>query len=751
MSKDGFQSVEIEPLNGYVDFLGSTKPACTTSLCSRLLEGEARLSLTKPVKIRHIVVKFKGCSSVCLGNNMNVHTPLLPKLKVQLFNKTTTLPAGNHRFPWELEIPNLYPRSLELKRASVQYKVEISVTFGLHKTITAEYPIVVRRHQLLCKELAPLIETKSYQNTLAGKFHFEFEAPRIICYEQGTIPMAIKYLCFAKRRVRSIRTQLLQIELYRSQSISKSEADLENVVKHNRNSKIRYAKYVRRLSPAMIHHVEGLSPWQEPLVLHHRMDQNASTEIESPLVSVYHQIEIIFQFGQKFEDVRAKLPTVVSSLGPQKALKDGSTPKYPFEIAPLTKPLSVRVDTTNKPQPRPCPPGGYLYYDDYEAEDNCNYDDEGDDHTKPEWVDQHAALLDVTRSSFHLTCEDRPLKRCASAQDLYSSKLAGADCPPPRSITPTPRREVRRRPQLRPLDIDLANGKKNKTRPALVYRPSSPIISPIQALSTHQGPCSRQGHALVLTSEHPWSSTSGSLPDPWLHLADSDSEVVSIYSDSSSSSHAAPSLCSSVTGASSYKSQSLHSRPPSPVFSNAPGLPATIPLRSQDSVPVALVEESFAPSPSISNFSAIPSSNLFSPSTHDLLLSRAAQLTRESSVIDPNEVALQHAISPVQHDDAAIKHHYSKAALPPLPTTPTTATTTHRNNRQRRRTVYYAEDSDDDQIDPLPPIAENDISCTLHKYPSNNSPVKIQRKPSNPPPRLPRLSLGTAFDVSFTN
>ncbi|KAG0174247.1 hypothetical protein DFQ28_002913 [Apophysomyces sp. BC1034] len=755
MSKDGFRSIEIEPLNGFIDFLGSPKSACTTSLCSRLLEGEARLSLSKSVKVRHIVVKFKGCSRVCLENNVDVHTPLLPKLKVHLFSKTTTLPAGDHRFPWELEVPNIYPRSLELKRASVQYKVEISVAYGLHKTLTAEYPIVVRRHLLLCKELAPLIETKSYQNTLAGKFHFEIEAPRIICAEQGSIPLAVKYLSFAnQRRVRSIRTQLVQVELYRCQSISKAEADLENYGKRNGNAKTRFAKYVKRLTPGLLHDVDGLSPWQEPLVLHHRMDQDASSAIESPLVSIYHQIEIVFQFGQKFEDIRAKIPTVLSSLGPhtataRSAQDDPVCPKYPFETAPHAEPQSVAVDKTIKHQPRP-PPAFRLFSP---VED----DDQGVQ-AEPEWVDQQSALLDVTRSSFHLTCEEKPLKRCVSAQDLHCNKLADTDGPPARSATPTLRREVRQKPLLRPLDIDLANGKKPKTK-TLACLPLPPVISPPppQAIKAKTRQAPPQPAAMPAHDMCP--SASGSLPDPWFNLTDSDSDLVSICSDTSGSSQVAPSLSSSATGSSSYKSHYLHSRPPSPVFSNAPGLPATIPLRSQESIPVALVEESFVHSPGSSLYSSIPSSNLFSPGTSHALhqSSRPVWITRESSVIDPDEHAAQLAAEQ-QHrhyhhhhrhhhhhrdndsvEAAAIKHHYSRAALPPLPKQPS-----------RRRTVYYADDSDDEQIDPLPSITENSaILCTLHGYPAKPI-VNTPKKPTSPP-RLPRLSLGTAFGVSFGN
>jgi hypothetical protein len=167
-----------------------------------------------------MAVKFKGFGRVTIkgkynNNNVNVYTPMLPKLKCPIAGKTL-LPAGDHVIPWDIEIPNIYPSSLVIKRASIFYQVEVVLSFSLAKSITAEHPITLRRHLLPCMELAPLVETKLYERTVPAKFHYEIEAPQIICLDQQLLPFAVKYLCIANQKaVQSIRTQLTQIELYR--------------------------------------------------------------------------------------------------------------------------------------------------------------------------------------------------------------------------------------------------------------------------------------------------------------------------------------------------------------------------------------------------------------------------------------------------------------------------------------------------------------------------------------------------------
>lgn len=225
MKDVGFKSIEVVPFETVLDFTGQaqTSAEAETDLWASIdeergsiaLRGEARFSLSRPLKIRGMSIKFKGFSRTCFRGN-EISVPLLPKLKQSLFGKTT-LPAGEHSVPFMLEVPNIFPPSLNIKRANISYKLELSAAIGLQKkTITAEHPIELRRHLLRYKEMAPLVETQIYEDTIPAKFHYEIDAPQIVCLEQGSVPMCVKYLCFASQKpVRSIRTQLTQIELYR--------------------------------------------------------------------------------------------------------------------------------------------------------------------------------------------------------------------------------------------------------------------------------------------------------------------------------------------------------------------------------------------------------------------------------------------------------------------------------------------------------------------------------------------------------
>ncbi|KAI8335146.1 hypothetical protein BC941DRAFT_77665 [Chlamydoabsidia padenii] len=216
--KDGFKSITIEPFDGHLDFHGpinAQKPYNN----SKVLKGDIRLELTKAIKVKRATIKFKGLSRISYRNTLdivNITTPLLPKLKLPLLSSTTTLGPGEVILPWEMEIHNIYPASVMIKRACIQYKVELIISLGLNRTVKAEYPVVIKRHLLPCMEMAPLVPTKLYTKTISTKFHYEIEAPRIVCVAQESIPMAIKLLAIGnQKRVLSIRTQLIQVELYR--------------------------------------------------------------------------------------------------------------------------------------------------------------------------------------------------------------------------------------------------------------------------------------------------------------------------------------------------------------------------------------------------------------------------------------------------------------------------------------------------------------------------------------------------------
>ncbi|KAI8344440.1 hypothetical protein BC941DRAFT_408642 [Chlamydoabsidia padenii] len=739
--KDGFRRFEIEPLEDTLDFLGPTP----SSESIKLLEGIVRLSLSRPTKIRSIAVKFKGFGCVTIkgksNKNVGLVTPMLPKLKCSIAGKTL-LPAGDHTIPWDLEIPNIYPPTLLIKRATIYYRVEVVISFALAKSITAEHPITLRRHLLPCKELAPMVETKIYEHTVPAKFHYEIEAPQIICLDQLELPFAVKYLCIANQKaVQSIRTQLTQIELYRIQSVSKTDAnltqapmDVYNLEKKVLDCKQRrdYAKFVKRTIPALIHSVDQTrsSAWKQPIVLRHKLHQFLQHSFDSPLVSVHHQLEVTFQFDHRFEDIKAKIPIIIASiptstqtalastlassssskltssalqqLAPTSSLSSSSATnpikasqqqqggfwlsesdsKYPFESVNRLESVAVVPEKTKWPtrrasedlhsrggasgtpldlersqhgtmQQRQQPlsnsttvdnptwssalrlPQSTIQKSKVAAAAGAratgkffggrkSSDGFSDKHRRPllymETIDSNDPASSSTSNLFG---RKKPIKRYNSDYDLNDLTKSTNDVPEdqPRKTATTLRQlnegfdkwrhnngDRRWRP-LPPIDVELANG----------IKPTSKLAEKsIKNLTSKSGVLPRERDRVIARSGsnhditqtgHQSDNDDGSSDD------DDDFDFHSVYSDLSLTSPIAPNPSESATERSGTSNYTLLTRPPSPTYQAAPGLPANTALRSHEEQLSSLVEESFNYA-SISSpvIATVASSILLSPS-----------------------------------------------------------------------------------------------------------------------------------------
>ncbi|ORZ18170.1 hypothetical protein BCR42DRAFT_413284 [Absidia repens] len=844
--KDGFKSITIEPFNGYLDFQGPVNPEKPSG--NIVLKGDIRLELTKAVKVKSAALKFKGNSRVCHQNSLesiDISTPILPKLKTQLFSSTTSLGPGEVTLPWEIEILNIYPSSVMIKRASISYKIELTISLGLNRSVTAEYPIVLKRHLLPCLEVSPLVQPKLYTKTISTKFHYEINAPRIVCVAQQTMPMAIKLLTIgAQKRVLSIRTQVLQVELYRCSALPKTDADMTKFKSHSLGQKgngstpvkkgeaNKYAKYTKRTAPAIVHTLDETQPMptNQPLLIRHPLGEYLTMGLESPLAAIYHQLEITFQFGAKFEDIRAKIPVLITSAAPTQSttsrqLSNSSggrnrqhqpmpLPLYPFEKIPVVEPISVmdemrmnrNASSIRAPTPTPTSNSSdsATVDDDEEEEDVGSYieimDDLPRNNTNMGSITENktnpddsitSGLLNTTTS---LSLSSHSLRRARSAADLtttpldhglttekpgtqtlkipeqprhhqehHQRHLTNATVAPPSLpipnkptlVTPTtedtsphaqskrllnnsmerasgmwprPGTEVphqwRRRSSSQPYlytDRMPSNPAKDSKR----YNPNLTITPPsIKTLRSLAHPTASNATSAAVTSSKDDSSPLGANDDSSL-LGASESSVSFSSSASESASNAS----------SNYE---LQSRPISPTFSPAPGLPSLIPLRPQEANPVALLEESFILSPgsmaSTPGHPLLP--DLLSPTRHrlhraslqytqgyiynnkksnnnnnnnssssnnggDSGLSRASVIsTAQSSVLDPDEdmmrmmqamdVQYRHQMEQKQQQ-SSLEQHYTYAELPPIPTADV--------RRRRHTTIYYADDSSNDEDD----------------------------------------------------
>ena len=637
----------------------------------------------------------------------------------------------------------------------------------------------------------------------------------------------------------------------RRQSPSKSESnlttnnrdshifDLDKKIADSAHFKDTHVKYIKRTIPALIHVPDAAaSTWKRPCLIRHGLHPYLSYTLDSPLVSIYHQVEITFQFGMKYEEIKIKLPIIVASIPhkePSQIQLDKKSSnlmmKYAFEETARSEFLSYRLESRNSTY--------RITDDDTSTPNDDTFSVLRDTSMMPVLSDEEfeeglyprdgrvtpmtlatknpprslsptplpppaisvcmkntsntinrRALSPTPESSYtlNITSNQRQLKKFASAFDLSTaseeSLLLDFERQPeerPRTTTPT----MKRRKQLQPINVDLANGKEVnmfKSMPSL--RPPPQTTLPLPPVT--QGSASSdvlptldrmQQQQQIRKNIRPFESATISNIDNT-----SNEDLQSVYSETSiSSSHNAPSLSSSATHSTNKSQPTLHSRPPSPVFSPAPGLPATIALRPHGEG-VQAVEETFPPdSASIMSpaMNTVASSTLFSPSTsyaiqRRIALSTISSLTndslqlgpsmmspntfggRTSSTVDPDAQSLMHgsfyssSLGSFDYPPPPPNNRYAYAQLPPIPTNPAVSahfgpppprslppTIDPTLKATRRLTKLYIDDSDEeDYIDredgvrspsppPLPPLPNNMKTLTAldgnNNYSNNNS------------------------------
>ncbi|KAI7884686.1 hypothetical protein K492DRAFT_191666 [Lichtheimia hyalospora FSU 10163] len=649
MKDIGIKHVEIVPAETVLDFMGriqsspdDTPTNSTTDIDNDMsdgvtLKGEALFALTRPLKIKSMVVKLKGMSSTSFQSNI-LELPILPKLKQALFGKMT-LPAGEHVIPFLLEIPNIYPPSLKTKRASIAYKIELSMAVGLQKKyVTAEHPIQIRRHQLCSKSetYSLLMETRLYENTIPARFHYEIDAPQAVSLENATIPVSIRYLCFATQKsVRRIRTQLKQIEMYSSdcKSVNRKLQSMGDYVvfTNNRNHK----RYVKRTIPAHFHSVESTmerSTWTRPLEIQHNMHRiNVTPSLESPLISVCHELEITFQFEHQFEDIKAKIPIILAST-PQQEKQQPSTASNKLEWEEEENEYDPQGYAEQQQQrqgvmidrPLQMPHFRHILASSSSAvKHSLDEDRLGINNSRI--VDGHRVVR-KSPSANDLTHSHQNERHYGDHEHEYDPKVYHDHHPLQLSKCRRSKHDSRRKHSLQPINVDLAN-----SNPAQTSR------------NKHRDYTSGQDH------------------------------------------------------------MTLRTRPPSMVYSNAPGLPAATELRPQEAAPTSLLEESFISDDDLLNRAGDRSPDLATIASSTLLSS-------PRTVVFNPITATDHKVSRVDDDkkEGGRRKSFGMPAPPPPPQTPLPPIPLslvkqkgYHGNRHRndtRKTKLYTEDSDEEKL-----------------------------------------------------
>ncbi|RUS12907.1 hypothetical protein BC937DRAFT_86731 [Endogone sp. FLAS-F59071] len=201
------------------------------------IRGILRITLTKPLTIKQITVKFKGFtqndrfrfSSLpgALGGR-GARTAddifiLIERAEKIIEDTPRTLPPGTTEIPFDLTFVADIPPSCVLSRGCIRYALSARVNpdsllyFLSSGGIRTSVPVTVRRNMLRNLELAPYAPTVRYRGRRPGRIEYEFEVPKTVCLEQRKLEFSGKVSAlYDAARVKKILVRMDQMEVFRS-------------------------------------------------------------------------------------------------------------------------------------------------------------------------------------------------------------------------------------------------------------------------------------------------------------------------------------------------------------------------------------------------------------------------------------------------------------------------------------------------------------------------------------------------------
>lgn len=244
--------------------------------------------------------------------------------------------------------------------------------------------------------------------------------------------------------------------------------DLDQKVTELNTSNDTHIKYMKKTAPAVIHIPDNdTSAWKKPCLVRHTLHPYLTYTLSSPLISIFHQLEITFQFGMKFEEIKTKIPIIVASV-PSKEYNDeddvnNALLKYTFEDPAKSHPLPSKFDKKKADDHTD---------DSYSVlKESTHVSDEEDEGP---FTGRVTPMMFARRRAFSPT-PTKQIKKFASALDLNTTSeeesfVHDYSEERPRTTTPTMKRQQMHRKALAPINVDLANGKKE--------HPIAPLLGP---------------------------------------------------------------------------------------------------------------------------------------------------------------------------------------------------------------------------------------------------------------------------------
>lgn len=190
----------------------------TADFESFTIRGKIRLFLAKPRRIARIQLRFSGKSQTKVMDDLDDQFPTVQLVDAytNVIDTSTRYSTGLTDVPFTLIIPGDIPASCNFPQGHIAYTLsaEIMSDSPLNKLMKPNYietPVVVRRSFVTGIDLLAYMPSSRCRGTRRNVMMAEFEAPKVICLEKGSIVVHGKVLgCFNKIVVR-----LEQLAVYR--------------------------------------------------------------------------------------------------------------------------------------------------------------------------------------------------------------------------------------------------------------------------------------------------------------------------------------------------------------------------------------------------------------------------------------------------------------------------------------------------------------------------------------------------------
>jgi hypothetical protein len=470
--------------------------------------------------------------------------------------------------------------------------------------------------------------------------------------------------------------------------LSKAEADLavvaskknstivgQQLYRSYKNGDIALSKFFKRIQPVTVNTIDNSGEHDYilmPLLIKHELDSALLQNTESPLVTIHHQLEITFNFGPEHDEIRAKVPVVISTVPDSHIVDQINSYGNPDAKAAQKYDLETHQDYTLP-----------LLVETLETSDSSSINQKRSDESY-----RSAFMNDSTISSCSTISNvkenhplarmdaNKPLKKASSDQNMRrvrsaSQRSLGSFKGKRRSITPPPQPSSAPRPMsilhsdqmTSPHSATFNDNKKLDTKSLHNY-PSNdytPVQSPVSAFAGLPPPPRRARRKDTLVN------------DPKIGLART------LTSSSSSSTSSRP-----TSPASSY----------SIPFIAATGMTNLSDTTVADKTPLSprsSTRRNFV-NQSLSSSTASSSSAGSSPYYQAVPMMRQAR----SSSIDDQISSICSSTSSLTVQQYEDECHYVGAELPPIPPSPPMAP--HQSNPEHRRTICYEDESDEDDL-----------------------------------------------------